>query len=187
MSEAAEDLAGNWQNWDSFVWFGEKDCELSENVFIWNQSSRISGLTERVNREVISQRLLPHVKSGDVWYESHSCSMRGNVNAILVRVYDRDDNITAGFREVYDILCELDDFSILDEIAFSEAEDEATFENVSGMEGLFQNPDGDWCDRVMLWLSEHEPDALECFGDEGAFPPKEAVVRAGVAVGLIPS
>ena len=53
VKSAAEKLAGNWREFDSFVWHRAYDLEDAASWMIWYTSSRDAGLLEQSNEQAI--------------------------------------------------------------------------------------------------------------------------------------
>ena len=57
LDEAAKKAAGNWQHFDSFIWFRDRDLEDSENWSVIYTHHRDSTLLDQSNAAVIAEAL----------------------------------------------------------------------------------------------------------------------------------
>jgi len=96
IEEAAKKAAGNWQNFDSFIWFRDSELEDPDQWAIVYTSNRDSGLLDQSNASVIEKALEPFTYGNDpdVVFESHSHWAVGHVDGASLRVFDQHGNIT---------------------------------------------------------------------------------------------
>jgi hypothetical protein len=187
---AAEALAGNWREFDSFAWSRGYDLEDAERWMIWYTSSRDAGLLEESNEQAINDRLRPFSEGDDpdLIFERHSHWAVGYLDGFSLRVYKPDGTITPAFQEFCRLKEELEAYPILDESDYSEREHRATLENYR--EELWrlrgELPDG-WEAQVYGWFSDNGHDEfIENRDDRGGWAPREKLIEALEALGLYP-
>jgi hypothetical protein len=190
VKSAAEALAGNWRDFDSFAWHRGFELEDADSWMIWYTSSQDAGLLRQSNEAAINKRLEPFAEGDnpDLVFESHGHWAVGHVDGFSVRVFKPDGTITPAFEEFCRIKAELDAYPILDESNYSEREYEATLENYR--EALWrlrdELPEG-WEAEVYLWFSDNGMDRFtENVDDRGGWAPKEKLIEALEALGLYP-
>lgn len=190
VKSAAEALAGNWKDFDSFCWHRAYDLEDADAWMIWYTSHRDAGLLEQSNEQAINERLKPFAEGDDpdLVFESHSHWAVGHVDGFSVRVFKPDGTITPAFEEFCRIKEELEAYPVLDESDYSKREYEATLENYR--EELWrlrdELPEG-WEGRVYEWFNDHGMDRyIENSDDRGGWAPKEKIVEALEALGQYP-
>jgi hypothetical protein len=187
LEQVAEDLVGNWQRFDSFVWFRENEITDPENWAIIYTPNRDSGLLDQSNAEQIAEALEPFTGGDDpdVVFESHDHWAVGHVDGFSIRVY-RDGVITDAFRTYHDLAERLADYPILDEEDYSRRELEATLENIPDaawrLKHEYDLPDG-WEGDVYSWLSDHRQRAIENRDDHGGYPEEDDLRDAFDALG----
>lgn len=181
IEEAAQEAAGNWRDFECFVWWRRDEIEDPENWAIFYTHHRDSGLLDQSNAHVINTALEPFTDGDepDVVMESHNHWAVGSIEGFSLRVF-RDGQITDAFRKYHELAEAMDQYPILDESHYSEMELDATFENIPlaayGVKDDYELPD-DWADSVYQWLSDHRCHALENVDDQGGWPD-EADLRA---------
>lgn len=190
VESAAEKLAGNWREFDSFAWSRGYDLEDAERWMIWYTSHRDAGLLEQSNEQAINKRLERFAEGDDpdLVFESHSHWAVGHVDGISVRVFKPDGTITTAFEEFCQIKAELDAYPILDESDYSNREYQATLENYSEEMWRLRGelPEG-WEAQVYSWFSDNGMDRhIENADDRGGWAPKEKLIEALEALGLYP-
>jgi hypothetical protein len=191
VESAAEALAGNWKEFDSFAWHRAYDLDDPDAWMIWYTSHRDAGLLEQSNEQAINQRLQPFAEGNDpdLVFESHSHWAVGHVDGFSVRVFKPDGTgITSAFEEFCQIKQELAAFSILDESDYSKREYQATLSNYQ--EELWrlrgELPEG-WEAQVYSWFSDNGQDRyVENTDDRGGWAPREKLIEALEALGLYP-
>lgn len=189
LEDAAKEAAGNWQRFESFVWWRQREMDDADRWAIVYTSNRDSGLLDQSNSAVIAKMLEALTKGNDpdVVAESHSHWLVGHVDGYSIRVYDADDNITEAFRTYFELQERLSDYPILDESHYSDLEFEATLENIDlaawKVKRDFVLPDG-WESEVYSWLSDNDPSQLENVDDQGGWPDEEALRAAFKALGF---
>lgn len=187
LEDAAKQAAGNWQRFNCFVWFRDKELKEAEDWSIVYTSNRDSGLLDQSNAAVIAKSLEPFAEGDDpdVVFESHSHWAVGYVNGFSIRVFKRG-HITEAFRTYHELAERMADYPILDESDYSERELNATFENVNEaawrLKQEFTLPD-DWQSDVYDWLSDHRDHALENVDDQGGWPKDDDLEAAFQALG----
>lgn len=188
LEEAAHKAAGNWQHFDSFVWFRDREVEDADQWAINYTHNRDSGLLDQSNAQQIAEALEPFTEGDDpdLVFESHSHWAVGHVDGFSVRVFDQHGEITPAFRAYFDLAERLADYPILDESDYSEKEYEATLENIEDaawkLKRQFVLPDG-WVGDVYSWLSDHDSAQVENRDDQGGYPSEESLRAAFEALG----
>lgn len=189
LEDAAQEAAGNWQEWGSFAWFRDSDLEKPEDWFIYYGHHRDSTLLDRSNSIQISKALQPFIEADTddpmVVEEDHSHFLCGWIKGWSVLVY-RDGQITEGFKVLHGLLDRMAIYPILSEDHYSEMELEATFENIPlaawRVKDGYELPD-DWADQVYQWLSDNRCNALESRDDQGGWPDEDDLSAAFDALG----
>ena len=187
LDESARESAGNWQNFNCFVWFRAKELEDPENWSVIYTHNRDSGLLDQSNASVIQAALKPFTVGDDpdVVMESHSHWAVGHVDGFSLRVF-RDGEITEAFKVYHKLTERMADYPILDEMDYSNRECEATYVNVGEsawrLKQQYELPE-DWQDSVYSWLSDHRCSALENTSDQGGWPDEDDLVAAFEALG----
>jgi hypothetical protein len=191
LEEAAQKAAGNWQRFNSFAWFRDREVEYADKWAIIYTHNRDSGLLDQSNAKVIAKAMTPFTKGDDpdVVFESHSHWAVGHVDGFSVRVFDGDGEITEAFRKYHELSEAICDCPILDESDYSERELEATLENIEHaawrLKNEFTLPEG-WEWSVYDWLSEHRSGEVENRDDQGGYPSEEAMREAFGALNFEP-
>jgi hypothetical protein len=187
IEHAAKKAAGNWQRFESFMWF--RDLEDSENWSIVYTSNRDSGLLEQSNAAVIKKTMEPFTEGDDpdVVMERHNHWAVGHIDGFSIRVFDQHGEITEAFQAYYELLERMDNYPILDEDDYSNREAEATFENIVDaawrLKHEYELPE-DWVDSVHSWLSDNDSGQIENRDDRGGYPKEEALRAAFEALGF---
>lgn len=188
IEEAAQKAAGNWQRFNSFVWFRDKDVEDADQWAIIYTHNRDSGLLDQSNASVISKAMAPFAEGDDppVVSESHHHWACGWVSGFSIRVYDANGEITEAFRTYHELAQAMDDYPILDDSDYSERELDATLENIADaawrLKKQFALPEG-WESDVYSWLSDHRSGEVENVDDRGGYPSEDALRDAFHALG----
>lgn len=189
LEDAAKKAAGNWQAFDSFVWFRGRDLDDADQWAIVYSGNRDSGLLDQSNAAVIAKALEPWTEGDDpdVVAESHSHWLVGHVDGFSIRVYDGGGNITDAFRAYHELAERMDDYPVLDESDYSDREYDATLENVElaawSLKKDFDLPEG-WAGDVYSWLSDNDPAEIENRDDQGGWPDEESLRAAFEALGF---
>ena len=187
VEEAATESAGNWRDFDCFVWWREKDVPDSDKWAIFYTHHRDSSLIDQSNAAVINRTMMPFTKGDDVTVvpESHNHWAVGYIDGFSIRVFKRG-RITKAFKAYYELQRRLDDYPLLDETDYSERELEATLENLPlaawKLKNDYELPEG-WEGDVYSWLSEHRWTAIENVDDQGGWPSEEELIEAFDALG----
>lgn len=183
LEEAAQRAAGNWRDFECFVWYRKADLARPDDWAIIYTSNRDAGLTDQSNSAVIAKALEPFTR--DVVSESHSHWLVGHVDGFSIRVYRRG-KITQAFRTYFELLQQMEDYPILDESDYSDREYEATLENIPlaawRLVKQYILPGG-WESDVYSWLADNRSSALENRDDLGGWPDEDDMEAAFVALG----
>ena len=191
LEDAAKKATGNWQRFDSFVWFRDRDVEDPDQWAVIYTHNRDSGLLDQSNAAAIAKVMAPftEVDDPDVVFESHSHWAVGHVDGFSVRVFDGDGEITEAFSKYHELAEAMDDYPILDEQDYSERELEATLENIEHaawrLKNEFELPEG-WVWQVYDWLSDNRSGEVENRDDQGGYPSEEAMREAFEALDFEP-
>jgi len=187
LAEAANEAAGNWQDFSCFAWFRQRELKRPEHWAIIYTSNRDSGLLDQSNAVVIAKTMQPFTEGDDpdVVLESHSHWAVGHVDGFSIRVYKRG-RITKAFRVYHELAERMADYPVLDESDYSNREYEATFENLDlaawKLKRLFSLPNG-WQSDVFDWLWQNRDYALENVDDQGGWPDDDDLEAAFDALG----
>jgi hypothetical protein len=187
LEDAAEEAAGNWQRFESFVWFREDEIDVPKNWGIVYTHNRDSGLLDQSNAEQIAQAMEPFTDGDDpdVVMESHDHWAVGHVDGFSIRVY-RDGEITDAFRKYHELSEQLADYPILDEEDYNRREYEATLENIADaawrVKHEYSLPDG-WEGDVYSWLSDYCHRAVKNRDDQGGYPEEDDLREAFDSLG----
>ena len=190
VNDAAKTAAGNWKNFNCFVWFRDKEVKHAEDWAIFYTHNRDSGLLDQSNASVIHKAMQPFAEGSnpDVVFESHSHWAVGSVDGFSLRVFKRG-RITKAFRKYHELQRQMDDYPILDETDYSNREYEATVSNIEDaawrLKKEFSLPEG-WAEEVYGWLSDHECCEIENVDDQGGYPSEDALKRAFGTLGYEP-
>lgn len=189
LEDAAEQAAGNWQRFDSFIWFRDRDLDAADQWAVLYTHHRDSGLLDQSNASVIAKAMAPFTEGDDpdVVMESHSHWAVGHVDGLSIRVFDGDGEITEAFRKYHELAEAMDDYPILDESDYSERELEATLENIEHaawrLKHEYELPEG-WVWQTYDWLSDNRSGEVENRDDHGGYPCEEAMREAFEALGF---
>lgn len=179
---AAKQAAGNWQRFESFIWWREREIDDANQWTIVYTTQRNSKLTDESNAAFIAKTLKRFTKgkSPSVVAEMHSHWAVGYVDGFSIRVFRRG-KITKAFRTYCELLEEIEEFAILDQSDYSNREYEATLSNIDSaawaVKGRFNLPD-DWVDQVYKWLLDNDESQLANNDDEGGWPDEESLLAA---------
>ena len=152
LEEAAKQAAGNWRNFQCFVWYRD-DINDADNWVIIYTHHRDSGLLDQSNASVIENALEPFTEADDpdAVFESHNHWAVGHIDGFSIRVI-RDGQITAAFRKYHELAEAMDVYPILDEEDYSNREYDATIENIADaawrLKDDFELPE-DWQGEVL--------------------------------------
>lgn len=188
VEEAARALAGNWRNFDSFVWWREHELHDPDQWLIHYTHHRDSGLLDQSNAARMRRVLAPFTRGNDpdVVVESHDHWAVGQIDGFSLRVY-RDSRITRAFRTFHALMASLAAHPVLDESDYSERQSAASLENIDqaawSLNRLYSLPQ-DWQSRVFDWLNHHRPHALENTDDHGGWPDDDDLRAAFAALGF---
>lgn len=186
IEEAAQEAAGNWKDFNCFVWYRD-DIPDADNWSIIYTKHRDSGLLDQSNASVIEKALEPFTDGDDpdVVMESHNHWAVGHIDGFSIRVL-REGEITDAFRKYHELAEAMADYPILDESDYSERELEAAFENIPlaawRVKDEYELPD-DWTEQVYDWLSNYRCSALENTDDQGGWPDEDDLRDAFDALG----
>jgi len=188
LDDAAKQAAGNWQSFNCFVWFRDRELTDADQWAVIYTSNRDSGLLDQSNAAVIEKAMMPFTEGDDpdVVLESHSHWAVGHVDGFSVRVF-KDGEITKAFETYHALARQLDDYPILDESDYSDREYEATLENIEDaawrLKNDFELPE-EWQYQVYSWLSDNRCGEIENIDDQGGYPSEEALRAAFDALGF---
>lgn len=187
LDEAAKKAAGNWQRFNSFVWWRDRELADADQWAIIYTHHRDSGLLDQSNAAFITKALKPLSEGddADVFFESHSHWAVGHIDGFSIRVFDRHGEITEAFAKYHELAEAMDQYPILDESDYSDREYEATVENIADaawrLKNEFNLPDG-WVWQVYDWLSDHRSGEVENRDDQGGYPSEPALREAFAAL-----
>ena len=188
LEDAATEAAGNWQKFDSFVWWRQREMDDADRWAIVYSHNRDSDLLDLSNASVIGKALeaFTEGENPDVVSETHSHWLVGHVDGFSIRVFDGDGNITEAFRTYFGLLEQMEAYPVLDESDYSNREYESTLENVElaawSLKRKYVLPEG-WAGEVFSWLSDNEPSQLENVDDQGGWPDEDSLRAAFKALG----
>jgi hypothetical protein len=169
VGSAAEALAGNWREFDSFAWHRAYDLEDADAWMIWYTSHRDAGLLEQSNEQAINERLKQFAEGDDpdLVFERHSSWLVGFIDGFSIRVFKPNGTITPAFEEFCQIKAELEAYPILDEQHYSELEYSSTLENYRGELWRLRDdlPEG-WEAEVYSWFSDNHDEFIENRDDQ---------------------
>ena len=185
VESAAEIMAGNHRNFDSFAW---QRPDGDHDFCIVYTSNRDSGLLDQSNAAAIEAELQPYLNAirPNIFKQSHNHWAVGHVDGYAIRVY-RKGKVTAVFRKWCELQARLADYPVLDEEAYGTLEYEATLANIASEGSRFVKtgaPD-DWASQVYSFLSEAYPRDVENRDDQGGSPEREHVREALIDLDLI--
>ena len=181
LKDAAQQAAGNWQDFECFVWYRD-DIDDAENWAIIYTHNRDSGLLDQSNASVIGKALEPFTEADDpdVVMESHNHWACGWIDGFSIRVF-RDGQITDTFRKYHELTEAMAQYPILDEDDYSSREYDATIENIADaawrLKDEFELPE-DWQCEAYGWLSDNDSGAIENSDDQGGYPSEESLRSA---------
>lgn len=185
LEEAAKVAAGNWREFDCFVWWRQREMDDADEWAIIYTHNRDSGLLDQSNADVIAKALEPFTDN-DVVFESHHHWAVGHVDGFSVRVY-QGDKITEAFKVYHELAERLANYPILDEADYSNREYEATFENIPlaawRLKNRYDLPEG-WEGDVYSWLSENRSSALDNCDDQCGWPDENDLEAAFTSLGF---
>ena len=188
LEDAATEAAGNWQKFDSFVWWRQREMDDADRWAIVYARNRDSGLLDQSNAAVIEKVLEPFTEGDDpdAVAEQHSHWAVGNVQGHSIRVFDGNGNITEAFQAYFELQERMEAYPVLDESDYSQREYDATLENVElaawSLKRKYDLPEG-WAGEVYSWLSDNEPSQLENVDDQGGWPDEDSLRSAFEALG----
>jgi hypothetical protein len=187
LEEAAKEAAGNWQEFECFVWHRRSEIVDADNWSIMYTHHRDSGLLDQSNASVIEKTLEPFTEGNDpdVVLERHFHWAVGHIDGFSVRVY-RNGEITDAYRKYRQIQERIADYPVLDEEDYSDREYEATIGNIEDtawrLKNEFDLPEG-WEGQAYDWLSENKFHAVENRDDQGGCPSEKELREAFEAFG----
>lgn len=187
LEEAAKQAAGNWWNFECFVWHRRSEVTDPENWAIMYTHHRDSGLLDQSNASVIEKTLEPFTKGDEpeVVFESHFHWAVGHIDGFSIRVY-RNGEISDAYRTYRRLQERIADYPVLDEDDYSGREYEGTLGNIKDtawrLKNEFDLPQG-WEGQAYEWLSENDFHAVENRDDQGGCPSEEELREAFEAIG----
>ena len=187
LKEAAKEAAGNWQQFDCFAWFRQRDLEAPNDWALIYTHNRDSGLLDQSNAEAVAEtmRLFTAGDDPDVVFESHDHWAVGHVDGFSIRVYRRG-RITKAFRTWHNLQTRMADYAVLDDEDYSAREYDATLENIADAAWRAKreyNLHEEWESDVYSWLSDHDSSEIENVDDRGGYPSEDSLRRAFDALG----
>ncbi len=187
LDEAAHSAAANWQRFNSFVWFRDREVADADQWAIIYTHHRDSGLLDQSNGAFIAKAMEPFANTddADVVFESHHHWAVGHIDGFSIRVFNACGEITEAFRAYHERAEQIADYPILDESDYSDREYEATIDNIVDaawrLKRQYALPDG-WEGEVYSWLSDHRPGEIENVDDQGGYPSEDALKAAFMAL-----
>lgn len=189
LNEAAQLAAGNWQSFNSFIWFRRDEIADPDNWSVIYTHHRDSGLLDQSNAAAIIKALKPYTEGddADVVLESHNHWAVGHIDGFSIRVF-RHGRITDAFRTYHELAEAMAEYPILDESDYSERELEATVDNIGDaawrIKDEYELPN-DWQYEVYGWLADNdEANEIDNTDDQGGYPSVNALQRAFDALGF---
>ena len=181
LDEAAKLAAGNWKQFDSFVWY-RNDIEDADNWCIVYSQHRDSSLIDESNASVIEREMMKFTDGDDanVVSERHDHWLVGWIDGLSIRVF-KNSQITPAFRRYVELQNALEDYSILDEDDYSTREYDATIENIADAAWRVKDEyelSDDWQCDVYDWLSDNCCSEIENSDDQGGYPSESALQDA---------
>jgi len=184
VEEAAEELVGNWMEFDSFSWDRSNEIDADQFCLVYTVN-RDSGLLDQSNAEAIAEAMKPFLDR-DVMEEHHNHWACGWVDGYAIRVYRRG-RITKAFRTYHELSLRLADYPILDDDDYSTRIYEATLANIDDaawrLKKEYDLP-SNWAFEVYRWLSDHDCSEIENDDDRGGYPSELWLQRAFDALGF---
>lgn len=186
LDEAAQKAAGNWQRFNSFVWWRDRELADADQWAVIYTHHRDSGLLDQSNAEFIRKAMQPFAEANDpdVVFERHDHWAVGHIDGFSIRVF-KDGKITEAFEKYHELAEAMDQYPILDESDYSDREYEATVENIADAAWRLKNEfdlPGGWEYEVYSWLSEHRSGEVENVSDQGGYPSEVALREAFAAL-----
>lgn len=182
LDAAATEAAGNWRDFECFMWWRRDELDRPEDWMIHYSKHRDSGLLDQSNAEQIRLALEPFTTGDDpdVVEETHNHWAVGHVDGFSLRVF-KNGETTEAFRTFYGLMERLADYPVLDEEDLSKREYEATINNLVDaawrVRDDYELP-GSWQSEVYSWLWDREPRELESRDDQGGYPSEASLRRA---------
>lgn len=109
VEEAAKEMAGNWERWNHFVWFGSNEFPNSDKIMLGYLTGPESGLRDLANARTVMNVLKPYMGMADdhtKTADSFGSSFWGDTDALagcMVRVHHDDGTITEAFEKLYNL------------------------------------------------------------------------------------
>jgi hypothetical protein len=112
----------------------------------------------------------------------------GHLDGFSIRVFRADGSITPAFEEFCGIKDALEGYPVLDSEDYGEMELQATLDNYRSEMWREKNLPEGWEAEVYSWLSDNCLDEfIENRDDRGGWAPREKIVEALHALGLLPT
>src|SRR5476649_370645 len=108
LDAAAKTAAGNWRQFNCFVWFRDRHLNDADQWAIIYTHNRDSGLLDQSNAASVEKAMKPFSEGGDAIFESHSHWAVGHVDGFSVRVF-KNGKITKAFESYHELAQRLDD------------------------------------------------------------------------------
>jgi hypothetical protein len=186
LEEAAKQAAGNWRNFDCFVWHRRSEIADPDNWAVMYTHHRDSGLLDQSNASVIEKALEAFTQGDDpdVVFERHFHWAVGHIDGFSIRVF-RNGKITEAYRTYRELQERIADYPVLDEEDLSRREYKATLDNIKDtgwrLRNEFDLPDN-WEVEAYDWLSENNCRAVENRDDQGGCPSEDELRQALEAI-----
>lgn len=182
--ERAKTLRGNWFKFQSFAWSGRPDEGAEEYAIVYTLN-RDSDILERSNAEEIAKAMAPFLFE-EAEEEEHRHWACGWVRGYSIRCLDSEGNATRAIACWLRLQDRLANYPILNEIAYSRMEYDATADNIreAGRRFVAQDAPQGWEGEAYSWLAENDPGAVEPRDGEGGSPSEDSVVSCLVALGF---
>jgi hypothetical protein len=123
---AAAGMAGNWQKWRNFMFFGTSTMHKPENIMLGYTQTCQTGVKAEADHQVVAALLKPYMSQEDdpnFIVDDYGASLSGDRNALIgfaVRVYDDEGKITEAFEKLFDLSQNYCDEYPLDDDVFKE-------------------------------------------------------------------
>ena len=191
LQDAAKEMAGSWKkrNFGCVMWFDRP--EDPDNWMWWLTKTRDSNLLERSNSKVIRKEMRAEGFEDDVRIERHNHWACGWAEAVCIRVYDADGEVTPAFRRAYELKEELEACPILDEDDVNKRKREEQLrcirENGKVDEDLAcsacSSKSGKWEKDVWEWLWDNDQQAFE--SDDNGWVDEGSINKALMHLGWL--
>lgn len=175
-TQLAKDAVNNWQEFEQYAWSERPDD--AENWTIVTLETMNSTLDEQANARAMRENFAELFDETDVRFEYYG-SNAGWINAICIRVYDSEGNITKAFERFCEQVQYIREHVLLNEDYYFELERISTIHRIYALvndsvpEGLAE----DWPIKVYDYMWENKKEWLNFKVNEGGFPSKENILE----------